>query len=236
MKKQNKIIYSIKLDKPKNRKYFAIFLTIFLGISITIAIRQNNEPEVLSSAREDELVLILDDLVNQTDQLERELNKQQQILDSLKNGSSQQAKEAAQKRLDQLIVLSGSAPVSGPGIQALITGDLYAVSSFTLLDAVQELRDAGAVAIDINGVRIINSTYFSDSVDGIKISQSRIRSPYKITAIGEPETLQTALKIPGGIVETIQTSGGAVSINTYSSVDIDSSVALTIPEYAVANS
>ena len=114
MKKQNKIIDSIKLDKPKNRKYFAIFLTIFLGISITIAIRQNNEPEVLSSAREDELVLILDDLVNQTDQLERELNKQQQILDSLKNIS-----------ISKNLVLSGGCAYNGTANGKIVNKTIF---------------------------------------------------------------------------------------------------------------
>jgi uncharacterized protein YlxW (UPF0749 family) len=178
--------------------------------------------------------LILDDLVKQTDSLEQELVKQRQVLESLQSGSSEQAREAAQKRLDQLIVLSGSAPVSGPGLQIRITGDLYSVSAFTLLDAIQELRDAGAVAIEINGNRVVSNTYFLDAPDGIKISQKTIRSPYVVNVIGDPATLETALRIPGGIVETIQTADGAVAINKSTNVDIDSVVTLEVPEYAVS--
>jgi uncharacterized protein YlxW (UPF0749 family) len=224
-----------KKKKKKNyQKYYLVILTIFLGLLITWSIRQNDQPEVLSSAREDELVLILDDLVKQTDSLEQELVKQRQVLESLQSGSSEQAREAAQKRLDQLIVLSGSAPVSGPGLQIRITGDLYSVSAFTLLDAIQELRDAGAVAIEINGNRVVSNTYFLDAPDGIKISQKTIRSPYVVNVIGDPATLETALRIPGGIVETIQTADGAVAINKSTNVDIDSVVTLEVPEYAVS--
>lgn len=224
-----------KKKKKKNyQKYYLVILTIFLGLLITWSIRQNDQPEVLSSAREDELVLILDDLVKQTDSLEQELVKQRQVLESLQSGSSEQAREAAQKRLDQLIVLSGSAPVSGPGLQIRITGDLYSVSAFTLLDAIQELRDAGAVAIEINGNRVVSNTFFLDAPDGIKISQKTIRSPYVVNVIGDPATLETALRIPGGIVETIQTADGAVAINKSTNVDIDSVVTLEVPEYAVS--
>lgn len=222
-----------KTKRKKNyQKYYLVILTVFLGLLITWSIRQNDEPEVLTSAREDELVLILDDLVKQTDSLEQELVKQKQVLESLQNGSSEQAREAAQRRLDQLIVLSGSAPVSGPGIQIRITGDLYSVSAFTLLDAIQELRDAGAVAIEINGNRVVSNTYFLDAPDGIKISQKTIRSPYIINVIGDPATLETALKIPGGIAETIQTTDGVVVINKSTNIDIDSVVTLEVPEYA----
>ncbi len=224
-----------KLNKNNNyQKYYLVFIMMFLGLLITWSIRQNDEPEVLTSAREDELVLILDDLVKQTDSLEQELVKQQQVLESLQNGSSDQAREAAQRRLDQLIVLSGSAPVSGPGLQIRITGDLYSVSAFTLLDAIQELRDAGAVAIEINGNRVVSNTFFLDAPDGIKVSQKTIRSPYVINVIGDPSTLETALRIPGGIVETIQTSDGTVVINKSTAIDIDSIVTLEVPEYAVS--
>lgn len=225
---------SKRKNSSSNQKYYLVVLTIFLGLLITWSIRQNDQPEVLASAREDELVLILDDLVKQTDSLEQELVKQRQVLESLQSGSSEQAREAAQRRLDQLIVLSGSAPVSGPGLQIRITGDLYSVSAFTLLDAVQELRDAGAVAIEINGNRVVSNTYFLDAPDGIKISQKTIRSPYVVNVIGDPATLETALKIPGGIVETIQTADGVVVINKSTNIDIDSVVTLEVPEYAVS--
>jgi uncharacterized protein YlxW (UPF0749 family) len=232
---KNKLVIKTpkNLQTPQSRKYFAVLLTFILGIFITIAIKQNDQPELLTSVREDELVLILDDLTKQKDDLEAELIRQTQVLESLKNGSNDEARKAAQDRIDQLILLSGTAPVSGRGIQVLITGDLYSVNSFTILDTVQELRDAGAVAIEINGVRVINSTFFSDTNDGISVNLTQIRSPYKITALGDPETLATALKIPGGMSETVTTSGGNVVINEFSSLDIQASVPLTTPQYAV---
>ena len=222
-----------KLQTPQGRRYLIVGLTIILGIFLSLAIKQNDEPKLLSSAREDELVRILDDLSKQKDNLELELIKQSQVLDSLKSGSNEEAKKAAQNRIDQLILLSGTAPVTGRGIQVLITGDVYSVSAFTVLDSVQELRDAGAVAIEINGNRVINSTYFNDTSDGITINQAKIRSPYRINALGDPETLATALKIPGGLAEKVTTSGGQVVITQYATLVIESTVDLITPQYAV---
>ena len=233
MSKRIRVKTPNKLQTPQGRRYLIVGLTIILGIFLSLAIKQNDEPKLLSSAREDELVRILDDLSKQKDNLELELIKQSQILDSLKSGSNEEAKKAAQNRIDQLILLSGTAPVTGRGIQVLITGDVYSVSAYTVLDSVQELRDAGAVAIEINGNRVINSTYFNDTSDGITINQAKIRSPYRINALGDPETLATALKIPGGLAEKVTTSGGQVVITQYATLVIESTVDLITPQYAV---
>ena len=233
MSKRIRVKTPNKLQTPQGRRYLIVGLTIILGIFLSLAIKQNDEPKLLSSAREDELVRILDDLSKQKDNLELELIKQSQVLDSLKSGSNEEAKKAAQNRIDQLILLSGTAPVTGRGIQVLITGDVYSVSAFTVLDSVQELLDAGAVAIEINGNRVINSTYFNDTSDGITINQAKIRSPYRINALGDPETLATALKIPGGLAEKVTTSGGQVVITQYATLVIESTVDLITPQYAV---
>ena len=232
MKKKIRVKTPKGLQTPQSRRYFAVILSVLLGIFISIAIKQNDQPELLTSVREDELVLILDDLSKQKDALEIELLKQSQILDSLKSGSGDEARKAAQNRIDQLILLSGTAPVAGRGIQVLITGDVYSVNSFTILDTVQELRDAGAVAIEVNGVRVINSTYFTDTNEGISVNNTKIRSPYKLLALGDPETMSTALKIPGGISENVTTSGGNVIITEFPELEITTSVPLTTPEYA----
>lgn len=232
MKKKIRVKTPKGLQTPQSKRYFAVILSVLLGVFISIAIKQNDQPDFLTSVREDELVLILDDLSKQKDALEIELLKQSQILDSLKSGSGDEARKAAQNRIDQLILLSGTAPVSGRGIQVLITGYVYSVNSFTILDTVQELRDAGAVAIEVNGVRVINSTYFTDTNEGISVNNTKIRSPYKLLALGDPETMSTALKIPGGMSENITTSGGNVIITQFPELEITSSVPLTTPEYA----
>ena len=86
-----------------------------------------------------------------------------------------------------------------------------------MLDAVQELRGAGAEAMQISGgdgatVRIIASTYFLDSDGGISVVDGRrLTGPYTITVIGDPKTMRTALNIPGGVVASVSGDGGNVT-------------------------
>lgn len=67
MKKKIEIKAADKFKTPQGRRYLVVILTFLLGIFITIAIKQNDQPELLTSAREGELVLILDDLTKQKD-------------------------------------------------------------------------------------------------------------------------------------------------------------------------
>jgi uncharacterized protein YlxW (UPF0749 family) len=86
------------------------------------------------------------------------------------------------------------------------------------LDAVQELRGAGAEAMQISGgdrasARIIASTYFLDGPGDVLVVDGRaLTGPFTITVIGDPETMRTALNIPGGVAASVRGDGGNVSV------------------------
>ena len=82
-----------------------------------------------------------------------------------------------------------------------------------LLDTVQELRDAGAEAIQIGDVRVVASTSFVDGPDGTVVADGvdlgrRTRSARWATR----DTIGAALAIPGGVVETLA-GGGAATVD-----------------------
>ncbi len=57
--------------------------------------------------------------------------------------------------------------------------DDRAIDAPSLLDAVQELRDAGAEAIVINGVaRVVAQTYFLDDDDAIRVGGLEVKRPF----------------------------------------------------------
>ena len=64
-------------------------------------------------------------------------------------GSSSEALKSAQDRLDTLGILTGTVPATGPGVVITITDPDHKVTAALLLDALQELRDAGAEAVQI---------------------------------------------------------------------------------------
>ncbi|MDP9406873.1 MAG: DUF881 domain-containing protein, partial [Actinomycetota bacterium] len=83
------------------------------------------------------------------------------------------------------------------------------VRAEVLLDAVEELRNAGAEALQLGDVRVVASTYLVDGDGGVEVDGKLLRPPYVFRAVGDPGTLEPALRIRGGVVDTVARQEGA---------------------------
>ncbi len=128
--------------------------------------------------------------------------------------------EATRERVETLRILAGSTAVTGPGVILTITDRDGVLQASDLLDAVQELRDAGAEAIAVDGERIVVTTAIVDSADGIVVGDTVVRSPYVIEAIGPPDTLATGLSFPGGVLESVREAGANGIVTSRESLQI----------------
>jgi uncharacterized protein YlxW (UPF0749 family) len=145
------------------------------------------------------------------------------------------AREDAQQRVDELAILAGTAPAEGPGIRMRISDPENKVGADVVLDAVEEMRDAGAEVIEINGqARVVGSTWFGDDgsrllVDGVPVSR-----PLTIAVIGDPHSLEEAARFRGGIVSEIMGAkiGGDVQIDQSDDLVVASLHAPPASQYA----
>jgi uncharacterized protein YlxW (UPF0749 family) len=221
--------------KKISRQLLVALLVFAFGFLITVTIKKIDEPIPLSNARENELVQVLTDLNRQNDQLTNEINEQEALLRSLQSGSTQDANLAALNRANALGVLAGTKTVSGPGVVMTLKGDRGSINAFTILDAVQELRDAGSVAIQINTVRVVGNTWFVDTVGGVSVSGKVVNPPITIKVIGDPQTLETAMLIPGGFQQNVVANGGEIEIRRNNQVQIDAVISPVPPQEATAS-
>jgi uncharacterized protein YlxW (UPF0749 family) len=97
----------------------------------------------------------------------------------------------------------------------------------TLLDVVEELRGAGAEAIQFGTVRVSTTTAFTDDNGSVAVDGADQTPPYIVLAIGDPKTLDTALNIPGGVAATVRADGGELTVTEQQRVSID--VVRTLP-------
>jgi uncharacterized protein YlxW (UPF0749 family) len=199
------------------------------------AIAQGSD-EALANARPDELVQILDSLDAENDRLEQERRRLAGEVSSLTSGSNAAALEQARNRQQSLEVLAGTTKVRGPGVRIVIRDRDGAVDAAEILDAVQELRDAGAESIEVAERRVVVSTWFGNPPEpgtpAVLVSGDLRPSPYTILAIGDPETLATAMEIPGGVADSVRTAGAVFEMEQRETLDITSTVPLSTPEYA----
>jgi uncharacterized protein YlxW (UPF0749 family) len=209
-------------------------LFVVLGFAAVSAARGTTTSGLLLTAREDEIVRVLDDLTERQTRLEIEQRALEATRDRLLSGSEEQRLAVARARADALAILAGTVPATGPGIRMTITDRDGVIDYTILLDTVQELRDAGAEALQIGEVRVVASTWFDDAPDGIGlvVSGTRIAPPYTILAVGEPATLATALDIPGGVADTVRTAGGRIVVTQEESVLVSALQPPSTPQYA----
>ncbi|MGW7319530.1 DUF881 domain-containing protein [Streptomyces sp. NPDC054854] len=223
-----------------SRAQLIVALLLFvLGLGLAIQVRSNSDSsEPLRGARQEDLVRILDELDGRTTRLEDEkqrLDDQRKELES----SSNQAEEARRQTVEkerQLGILAGTVAAQGPGITLRITDPQGHVQSDQLLDTLQELRAAGAEAIQINGVRVVASSFFSDEGGGVSIDGKKITQPYEFKVIGRPQDLEPALNIPGGVVQTLEKEQATVAVARSAKIVVDALRAAKQPDYARSSS
>ena len=159
----------------------------------------------LRTASEADLARILSGLSTEADSLREEISTLRLQLRDLETSTErgESAEEAANSRLATLSVLAGTVPVEGPGILLTIDDPAGRLDYERFVDIVQELRDAGAEAIAVNGLRVGAGSAFSGEDGRILLDGRPLRDPYRVEAIGAGDTLQGGLEIPGGIMDTL---------------------------------
>ena len=164
----------------------------------------------LEAESEGDLARILADLNAEADALQGEIAELRIQLSDLRRSSQDEtaAAEAADEQLRSLQVLAGTTPVEGPGVVVTLSDPNGSITYDTLIDVVQELRDAGAEAVAVNDVRIGVATAFAERDQKITVDGKILTPPYRIAAIGQPATLDGGLKIPGGAVDAVSTIRG----------------------------
>ena len=120
-----------------------------------------------------------------------------------------------------IINLKDNNNVSLSNIGPLDDIEYYLVHAGDLVEVVNDLRNAGAEAISINGQRIINSTAIYCAGNVIKINGEKISSPIEIKAIGSPELLYGSIMRPAGYIELLEQTGVIVDVKKNTNIIIN---------------
>ncbi len=215
----------LKMGRPRATRanLLVLLLAVVLGAGIAAQVQLTNE-RGLNELSQTDLVRVLDDVSLRSSRLDQQVRELESTRDRLQSGTgtSSEALEQAQKRLDTLGILAGTVGAVGPGITLRIIDPDNHVSGPIILDLIQELRDGGAEAIDVGGVRVVASSFVGDSGGRITIDGRPIERPFVIKAIGDSKTLASAMTIPGGIVESVRQKGANATVTESGSIEIAS--------------
>jgi uncharacterized protein YlxW (UPF0749 family) len=204
----------------------AILLCLLLGVAIVTQVRQTKTGDSLDTARPADLLVLLDSLRQREATLNTEVSELQNTLNSLQeSGNTDQAAiQSAQARLAALSILVGAVGATGPGVTVTIEDPGPGVSPEAMLDVINELRAAGAEAIEVNdarrSVRVGVDTWLAGVPGSLIVDNDTLSPPYTVLAIGDPPTLAAAMNIPGGAADSIKRVGARMSVQQSDRVDV----------------
>lgn len=225
------------LVRPGRGQIIAAVILFVVGLGGVMQIRINTADDTYTGARREDLIQLLDGLGSESRRLESEIADLERTRTSLQSGADTQrvAREESEKRATELAILAGTVPAEGPGVRMRIADPGGKVDAAVLLDAVEELRDAGAEVIEVNNtIRVVASTWFGSDTQGLLIDGKPVTRPITLEVIGDPQTLEEAARFRGGIVSEIAgpTIGGQVQIDQEDLVVVESLHAARENQYA----
>ena len=214
--KKNKIKIAIVLG------IMCLFLTF--GISLQINTVKSSTTGVGKTQIENELRDNVLRWKEKYDNLYSKSEKKEKELESLRQdaANSDESSKKLSGELEKYNLLLGLTDVEGTGIIVTLNdGDSstlkgsasnYIVHDGDLLEIVNELKNADAEAISINGQRIINRTGIECVGNVITVNGEKVGAPFVIKAIGLTSKLYGAIARPMGYAELLEGYGVQVKI------------------------
>jgi uncharacterized protein YlxW (UPF0749 family) len=208
---------------------------VLVGFGLVLQVRTTHSANDFAGARRGDLVELLDSLEAASQRTQSQIDSLEETKASLQSDTNrnQAALDAAREQVQVLGILAGTIPAQGPGVRITIADPSNAIGSSTLLNALEELRDAGAEAIELNdSVRVVAQTALVDLDNGVEVDGVQLQQPYVIEAIGSAHTLHAAVMFPGGLRDEVETFGATVKVRELSDVEIASLHQVEQPQYA----
>jgi uncharacterized protein YlxW (UPF0749 family) len=105
--------------------------------------------------------------------------------------------------LEKLRVVNGVEPAVGPGVELTVAADIRAED---VQDLMNELRNAGAEAVALSGMRITARSAITEQRGAVILDGRQLTAPFVFDAVGAPDVLERALSRKGGLVSYLQTT------------------------------
>ena len=138
--------------------------------------------------------------------------------------------------------LAGLTALTGPGVTVSLSDaktpptanppENSIIHDSDIRTVLNELLASGAEALSINGERIISTSSIRCVGPTVIINNTRLSSPFVITAIGDAKTLEAGLIIKGGVVDALTPWGIDIDIATFDKVNIPAYTGVSTFKYA----
>lgn len=218
-----------------------VLLTFGFIISYSIQMTKKTEHSTIIEFQSEKKLKLQEKMIKEQERnqkLEERLQELKQQVSVLENkmGGSEGKTKGILKELEEVRMWAGLIPVKGTGLVVTLTDSSrvpesggivndYIVHEEDIRKVVNELFSAGAEAVSINGQRFTVNSAIRCVGPTVLVNEVKTVPPFEISAIGQSDTLYTALNMPGGVIQQIK-------IGSNIEVEMDKKEAVEIPAYA----
>ena len=210
------------MEQFRRGGWLIALVCVLIGFMVAVQFRTAQDAKgSLSQQRIEEISDRLLQTEHERDELSEELHKMQTAAASTDN---QQDKDLLRYRA-ALVPLEGEGVIvrmddSTKPAKAGENPNLHVIHDDDLLRVVNELRAAGAEAIAINGQRLTGTSEIRCAGPTLSVNNVRSSAPFEIRAIGDKKSLENALRMRGGVAETLGVWGIQLDIKASNDVYI----------------
>lgn len=224
--------------KVKANRVILSLVFLFLGFLVAFSYQiTKKEQEEMMTDMEWERNIKLREELNKLEEHNLELQnklfeKQKEILAIEKAMAEEEGLLALYiSDIENLRLMLGKVKVQGTGIKVTLddgeydplSGDInqFLVHEHHVFKVINELYISGAEAVAIGGKRLTKNSYIVCNGPVITVDGEQFPAPFVITAIGEPEVLEKALNIQGGVIDQLVNDNIVVKVEKSAKIEMD---------------
>lgn len=234
------------LKVRKIHVYLTLVLLVFgfiVAYSMQLTMEgAGNIPSAIDDSEWEKKVKLNDKLIDEKETNEKlekqlaklrvEVNKKEKELSERQAVSKQVIGE-----LEELRMKAGLIPVVGTGVTVTLEDSKTArsfddvaegiVHDQNIRDVVNELFASGAEGVSVNGQRLVGGSSVRCVGPTVIVNDTKLAPPFVIQAIGDKETLLSALRLPGGVIDILKQRTLEISIKGSDQIELPAYVGET---------
>ena len=236
-----------KFFGPANVAIGAVCLVLAFFITMQInSVHVINQSGSTDKMRAENLATELKHEQEKNIELYKQLLQSKEEIESFKKEAADSSgySQTLLTQLRRAELLAGLTSVEGGGVQVTLSdstqtnnltenANAYVIHDLDILQVINELRDAGAEAISLNGERVVSTSEIRCAGSTVSINNNRYAAPFVIMAIGDPVNLENALLMRNGVIDSLTFYGINAEVKKISNMKIGPYTGTLNYKYAV---
>jgi uncharacterized protein YlxW (UPF0749 family) len=215
------------------RSQITIALVAFiLGLLVVVQLRTQASGTAFAGLSSQDLTVLVANLNDRNDELRTEASTLEQELATLTQNRARGdgSVDEITADLDRVRAYAGLDAVGGMGVTIQVSGPIDGAGVDELIN---ELRNAGAEALGVGGIRIVTGVVVSGAPGAAAIDGKPLGAAFELAAIGAPDKLTGSLTRSGGVIAQLGATQPdvVVTVTPVDRIELPATTRSLVPEH-----